>query len=234
MLSWTPRVPRQSSRQAPWPAPDGAPVSPALLETPGPAHGWVRAQPLPGMPGPTAGGEEVLRESWAPLLSALLGALTSQQGVPNGEAFLVSESSPVRSSGQPGGSQPVAGLLEGRPCQQGCWLAGSRPARVGEHVSGPRRGLPDPSLAEPPAAPPSTTCSPLCSLHFLPVMSLLLTPDCLGLPEPDRSSLVPCCPHRRWGAFGGHCPQDQNDASTGQASPTLVPHPPPRTISGYS
>lgn len=65
-------------------------------------------------------------------------------------------------------------------------------------------------------------------------VSLLLTPDCLGLPEPDRSSLVPCCPHRRWGACGGHCPEDQNDPSTGQASPTLVPHLPPRTISGCS
>ena len=32
--------------------------------------------------------------------------------------------------------------------------------------------------------------------------------------------------------FRGHCPQDQNDASTGPASLSLVPHPPAGILGG--
>ena len=104
-----------------------------------------------------------------------------------------------------GGSRPVVGLAKGRPCQQGSWLAGSRPARVGQCVSGTRRGLPYPSLAEPcPSASRPSLLIPV--LTALPVGGE--PPIHAQLPGASLSWMVslvprcPPCPHRRRGVWG--------------------------------
>ena len=171
-----------------------------------PWHGWGRAQPLPDMPGPTAGGEEALeRGMHIPALCSLWDTDQSARGSQTARhswSVTVQSSEKFRSAGGP---RPVVGLAKGRPCQQGSWLAGSRPARVGQCVSGTRRGLPYPSLAEPrPSASRPSLLIPV--LTALPVGGE--PPIHARSPGASLSwmvSLVPRCPpcsHRRRGVWG--------------------------------
>lgn len=126
----------------------------------------------------------------------------SARGVPNSEAFLVSDS-PVqvkfRSAGGPGQSWS---WQKGRPCQQRpSWQGPGQ--QVGQCI-GTCRGLPYPSLAEPRPkrlqAQPAHPCA-----HRTPVGGEPpIHARCLGLPGAQTVSLVPRCPHRRRGVFEGH------------------------------
>lgn len=90
--------------------------------------------------------------------------------------------------------------------------------------------LPQPSRAPPQRlqAQPAHPCAHRTPVGGEPPIHARLP----GASLSQTVSLVPRCPHRRRGVFGGHCPQGQNDASTGPASPTLVPYLPAGILGG--